>query len=502
MSESGQNLENTHPPSSYPCDSSHSVTAAPVGRCMNKCRGEIPIVEKAICPFNETHQSFAEEVDHKESLYACESESCKIQQGKSDTDGKTQKNRVFESFSSATSLKCKSCEKTETGCESGLEVVGGIRNYNSFASEADESGKISHNDPEIESNGNNQQPRKTLNEDCLSVSEQTVVSSEERLKSTGDMKSIEQRSPQSENATLGSLGNGESIPKEERFDYTKYIPSEDLKEDFLKSIGKPSNGQVYDTKCQFASYPFAFQQWPLEYHFPPQFQNPNGYQSTGVPQTFLSFSNMYNMIPAVSTGQASYTCSYGFHDQTGGPGSLQSPGQGYDYCVYPAARPSYYRSFYRRRNLNNSFRHSNHKNNDSNNYEIHTETFLNNFNQPQISMEEGHHLRKVCKNDVHFEESSIEDGDIQEHFVDIGEVPAKQESEVSGGSGSVNLQSSQDELKKSEIEKQIRKIKKKLAEISGLEEKYHKGANLDCDQLKKLSRKSEFEDQLQSLNLS
>ena len=66
----------------------------------------------------------------------------------------------------------------------------------------------------------------------------------------------------------------------------------------------------------------------------------------------------------------------------------------------------------------------------------------------------------------------------------------------------MNLHSSQDDLKKSEIEKQIRKIKKKLAEISGLEEKYCKGVKLDCDQLKKLSRKSEFEDQLQSLNLS
>ena len=66
----------------------------------------------------------------------------------------------------------------------------------------------------------------------------------------------------------------------------------------------------------------------------------------------------------------------------------------------------------------------------------------------------------------------------------------------------MNLHSSKDDLKKSEVEKQIRKIKKKLAEISGLEEKHCKGAKLDCDQLKKLSRKSEFEDQLQSLNLS
>lgn len=478
-----------------------------MGRCMNKCKGEIPIGEKAICPLNAKHESFAEEVDHKESLNPFQSESCKMQREKGDTDGKTQKNQVFESFSSATSLKCTSCEATETGCESGLEVVGGIRNYNSFASEADESGKNSHNDPEIESNGNDQQPEKRLNEDCLSMSEQTVVSSEEGLNSIDSRKSIEQRSPQSESETFvpetnGCLGNGERIPKEERFDYTKYIPSEDLKEDFLKSIGKPSNGQVYDTKCQFTSYPFALQQWPLEYQFAPQFQNPNGYQSTGVPQTFLSFSNMYNMIPAVSTGQASFTCSYGFHDQTGGPGSLQSPGQGYDYCVYPAARPSYYRSLSRRRNFNNSFRHSNHKNHDSNNYEIHTENLLNNFNQPEISLGEGHHLNKVSKKDVHFEENPIEDGDIQEHFVDIGEVPAKQESEVSGGSRSVNLHSSKDDLKKSEVEKQIRKIKKKLAEISGLEEKHCKGAKLDCDQLKKLSRKSEFEDQLQSLNLS
>lgn len=36
-----------------------------MGRCMNKCKGEIPIGEKAICPLNAKHESFAEEVDHK-----------------------------------------------------------------------------------------------------------------------------------------------------------------------------------------------------------------------------------------------------------------------------------------------------------------------------------------------------------------------------------------------------------------------------------------------------
>ena len=543
MSESDESFESAGQPIIYPCDSSHSETAASMGRNMNKCREELPISEKAICPFNDKHESFAPEMDCHKLVCPYTSQKYKIQQDSSnrcDGDGESHKSQEFGSFSSATTFKFSSSEAT--GCESGLDVVGGIRNYDSFISEADETGAMAHDDPELASNGKNQQPQKTLSGDCLRMTENGVASSIVGLESTNDNKSIEKRLRQLESDTVCSetnscMGNSENFGKEERFDYTKYIPSEDLKEDFLKSIGKPTNGQVCETKCQFSSHPFVIQQWPQDYHFPAQFQNHNGYQSTGVQQTFLSFSNTYNMIPAVSSGQAAYTCTYGFHNQTPGPGFLQSPCQelGYDYCGYPAGRPSHYRSFYRRRNTNNPFRYSNHKSYNSHTYEKHTESFFNDFNQQEINLGESCYLsklnntetngdistslslcmksgcdnqnkptssREVNKNNFYFEESQIGDVDVQEHFVDIGEVPEKQEMEVSGGSGVVNLHSSQDDIKKSENEKQIRKMKKKLAEISGLEEKYRKGANLDCDQLKKLKRKSEFEDQLQSLNLS
>lgn len=46
------------------------------------------------------------------------------------------------------------CEVIEIGCESGLEVVGGIWKFNFFVSEVDESGKNFYNDLEIELNGN------------------------------------------------------------------------------------------------------------------------------------------------------------------------------------------------------------------------------------------------------------------------------------------------------------------------------------------------------------
>lgn len=94
-----------------------------------------------------------------------------------------------------------------------------------------------------------------------------------------------------------------------------------------------------------------------------------------------------------------------------------------------------------------------------------------------------------------------DEGDSQQQFVDISEVTDK----VQFGDAKTNGQENyciQNDIKKSENDRQIRKIKKKLAEINGLEEKCRQGANLDCDQLKKLSRKSEFEDQLQSLYLS
>lgn len=538
MSESDQDVEDLDQLIICPYDSSHRVTAARMGHHLIKCRENFPISEKAICPFNGKHEIFAPEMDYHRSVCPYKPGEPKIQQdisGDIDIDGGNTKDKLIKSFSSGTTFNFSSCEANATGCKSGLDLVGGIRN---FIGEADDTGKIAFNAP----NGENQQPQNRLGEDCPDVRENDLVLPIVELKSPNHNKSIEKQLEQSESDTTSSdtnssTGKDERFCEEERFDYTKYIPSKDLREDFLKLIGQPKNGQVYEAKCQSPSQPFAMQQWPQGYSvLPTLFQTNNGYQTTGIQPTFVSFSNTFNVIPPVASCPVPYTSSYGFQNQTPGPGYLQSPGQGlgYEYTGYPAARPSYYRSYYRRRNHYNS-RNNNHKSYNSLNHENNAEAFLNGLNHSEISLGESscylnklngtknhdeiatsHTLcikngcdkeqpllsSKLNKNSLYFKENSVGDVDKQQQFVGSNEAPDKQLIGDSRGKGLVIYHDSQSDIKKSEVEKQVRKIKKKLAEINGLEEKYHKGASLDCDQLKKLSRKSEFEDQLQSLNLS
>lgn len=518
MSESDQVVEDPDQLIICPYDSSHSVTVDRMGHHLIKCRENFPIseTESAICPFNDKHEIFAPEMDYHQLVCPHKPTESKIQPHISAgivTDG----GNLFRSFSEAP-LSFSSCEAT-AGSESGLDMVGGIRNNDCFIGEADEIGTDAfHNDTELALNGENQQPQNS--EDCHH-SESTEKQLEQIVKS--DTTSCE--------TINSSMGNDERLCEEERFDYTKYIPSKGLREDFLKSIGQRRNGQVYETKSQ----PFATQQWHEGYNvLPAQFQTHNDYQPTAVQPTFVSFSNTYNVIPALASGQPPYP--YGFHNQTPAPGFLQAPGQGlgYDYTMYPATRPNYYRSYHRCRNHYISSRYNNHKSYNSHNHENHAEPFCN--GQSEISLgESSHYLNKLngtnnhderltshatciktgcdnkkqpllypkpSKSSLYSNENKIGDLDVQQQFVDIGEVPDKRLVGDSGGDGLGNFHDSQDDIKKNEIEKQLRKIKKKLAEIDGLEEKYHMGASLDCDQLKKLSRKNEFEDQLQSLNLS
>ena len=541
MSESDQDVEDLDQLVICPYDSSHRVTAARMGHHLIKCRENFPISEKAICPFHGKHKIFAPEMDYHRSVCSYKPGETKKQPKVSDnidSDGGNPKDKLFGSFSSGTTFNFSSCGANATGCESGLHVVGGIRN---FIAEADETGTIPLNAP----NGQNQQPQNRLGEHCRDMGKDDSVLTIVELKSPNHNKSIEKQLEQSESDTTSSetnssIGNEERLCEEERFDYTKYIPSKDLREDFLKLIGhdQPRNGQVYEAKCQPASQPFTMQQWPQDYSvIPAVFQTNNSYQAAGIQPTFVSFSNTFNVIPPVASCPVPYTSSYGFHNPTPGPGFLQTPGQGlgYEYTMYPAARPSNYRSYFRRRNHYNSSRNNNHKSYNSHNHENHAETFLNGLSHSEISLGErscylnklngtknhdemgtSHNLcmkngcdkeqplssPKLRKNCSYFNENNVGDVEEQQQFEGIDGALDKRLIGDSEGEGLVIYNDSQDDITKSEIEKQIRKIKKKLAEINGLEEKYRKGASLDCDQLKKLSRKSEFEDQLQSFHLS
>lgn len=532
MSESEQDVEDPDQLVICPYDSSHKVTAARMGHHLMKCRGNFPISEKAICPFNDKHEIFAPEMDYHRSVCPHKPVESEIQQDVNDTidtDGGFPKDKLLGSFSSGTSFNFSSREANATGCESGLDVVGGIRN---FIGEVDEIGTMVFNEP----NGENQHAQNRLGQDYRDMEENDLVLPIVELKSPNHNKSIEKQLEQSESditsKTNSSIESDERFCEEERFDYTKYIPSKDLKEDFLKLIGQPRNGQVYETRCHSGGQSFAVQQWPQGYNaLPALFQTNNGFQATGIQPTFVSF----NMMPPVASCQLPYTSSYGFHNQTPGPGFLQAPGQGlgYDYTGYPSARPSYYRSYYRRRNYYSSSRYSNHKSYNTQNHENHAETFFNGLNQSEIGLGESScYLNKLNGTKIHDEiptshslcisngcdkeqpllpphlsknnfyfKNKVDDVDGQEQLAGFDQVPNKIITGDSSAEGMANHHGSQQDLKRKEIEKQIRKIKKKLAEINGLEEKYHKGASLDCDQLKKMSRKGEFEDQLQSLNL-
>lgn len=97
--------------------------------------------------------------------------------------------------------------------------------------------------------------------------------------------------------------------------------------------------------------------------------------------------------------------------------------------------------------------------------------------------------------------SKMDNGRRQQQFVYVGEDSEKMKN---GDNKSIKqeIPCVEENTKKNETDKMIRKIKKKLIEISGLEEKFGRGVKLDCDQLKKLSRRAEFEEQLKSLCLS
>jgi len=544
MSESEQDLEEADQLFVCPYDSTHSRTIARMGHHLTECRENFSISEKAICPFNDKHAIFAPEMDYHKLVCPDKPTEREINHGnanKCDADGENPTKRLFGSFSSGTTFSFSSCETTATGCESGLHLVGGIRNCDSFIGETDESGTITfHSDPELTPNGEKQQPQNGLNGDCRDMGENDILLAKVELKSPIHNISIEKQLEQSESDTApsgtnSSVGTNERISEEERFDYTKYIPSKDLREDFLKLIGQPRNGQVQETKYEVLSHPYTIQQWPPGYSFlPAHYQAPNGFQSPGVQPAFIPFSSTYNVIPAVSP-QAPYTTSYSFYNHSLSPGGfLQTTGQEYNYNVYPPSRPSYHRPYYRRRNNfnSNSSRYNYHKNYTSNNHENHTQTLINGLCQSEISLDESScYLNKLNGMANHSDVSKshtmcykngfdhspqpmlspklshnglkMDETDTQQQFVDIGGVSDK----VQFGDAKTNGQekycsSIQDDIKKSENDKQIRKIKKKLAEINCLEEKRRQGTNLDCDQLKKLSRKSEFEDQLQSLNLS
>ena len=530
MSENDQDLAESDQ-CVCPYDSSHRSSVPEMEDHLIECRGNVAIGEKAICPFNDQHTIFTPEMDyHKVTCPDKPRESDKRRQncGKRESDLAALSEKSSVIFSAETTFSFEPFEETATGCESGPRFVGGRRNSDSFDrgthhNDADDIRRYS----DLESNG-----EKQATESCLDdLVENDPDQANEELMSPSHNTPIEKQLEQLESRS--SSGNNSAVGNVERFDYAKFIPSKDLRDDFLKLIGQPRNGQVHLKYHGLNQQSFGtIQQWPpngYSYH-PTMYHTHNGYQSPGIQPAYISFTNTFNVIPAVSP----YSGSFGYHSQSpAGPGGfLQTQDHTYDYNFYPAARPSYHRPYFKRRNHYNSHsRYHNHESCNSQNHENHTQTKINDLNQSEESVvENGYYPKKPNGIENHNHETSkchpkwmqngcddtkqwlfskelsnrsskMDNGRRQQQFVYIGEDSEKMQN---GDTKSIKQENHcvEENAKKNETDKLIRKIKKKLIEISGLEEKFGRGVKLDCDQLKKLSRRAEFEEQLKSLCLS
>ena len=524
MSENDQDLAGSEQLLVCPYDSSQRSSVAEMENHLIECRGNVG--EKAICPLNDKHTISTPEMDYQN--VRCpekprESDKRRQNGGKFESNLAARSEKSSENFSAETAFSFEPFEATTTGCESGPRFVGGRRNSDSFNREthhsyADDIRTFS----DLESNGEKQETESCLDDSGENYPDQA----NEEFMSPSRNTAIEKQSDQLESRS--SSGNNSSMENVERFDYAKFIPSKDLREDFLKLIGQPRNGQVH-VKYHGVNQQSVgtIQQWPpngYSYH-PTMYHTHNGYQSPVVQPGYISFTNTFNVIPTVSP----YSGSFGFHGQSpAGPGGfLQTQDHTYDYNFYPPARPSYHRPYFRRRNHYNSYSRYHNSQNDENQ----TQSEIIDLNQSEESVVENgcypkkpngienhNHETSKChltwmQNDcddtkqwqvskeVGNRSSKMDNGRRQQQFVYIGEDSEKMKN---GDNKSIKQENHcvEENTKKNETDKMIRKIKKKLIEISGLEEKFGRGVKLDCDQLKKLSRRAEFEEQLKSLCLS
>ena len=543
MFESDQDAEDPDQMFLCPYDASHSVTASRMKRHLVKCRKNFLISENAICPFNDQHVICAPEMDYHKLVCPDKPERMDDAEGFNEItqfDGEHASpvdHRLGNSSPEETSHSVgREIAMNSTGCESGLDFVGGIGNCVSLVREIDETGFIG--DRKATEAQGNERHQNGIREDCVNMEDELVPPMAELESPNGNI-AIERQLEQSESDTAssgtnGSIGNDEGFSGEERFDYTKYIPSKDLREDFLKLIKQDKEVQVHDEKHQTISQPYGVEVWPQGYSLVgTQFQASVGFQPPTIQPAYIS----YSMIPP-------YTGPYGFSHQLPGPGNfVTGPDQGmtFECSMYPVTRQHQYRSYYRRRNNYNSFspRLSNHNNYNSRIQQTHSESFLNNSNNPELNKtkeilslqktngSQTHddfpsarptlHARNGCHNKnlpPSFSKSArtshcdeIKQGDVHvQQLVDIGEVHNKSvNGNVDSECGEIfheaenEMNGQLEDSEKSEYKKQIRKLRKKICEINSLEEKRHCGAKLDCDQLKKLSRKREFEEQLRSL---
>lgn len=552
-----------------PYDESHRVTATRMNHHLIKCRKNYFVneSEKTKCPFNAEHGVFAQEVEFHKMVCPDKpefgSEEVDESEGKRPVD-KSESVDVDEAEEAKPHMNGESDARTdETGCISGLKV-GGLKKYSTVSKDEEntvmalENGETAENGEKEETHENGANGEEKCDFEDRSVN---AVSHMAGIEPQDDNIAIEKQLSQS-NGNVPSSENG-ILDKnkmngctEEHFDYKKYAPSKEEKEEFLKLIKQRKDDHTnVEDKDESFNQTYMSQNWQQNYpYITPPYQGNQPYQNPGMYNTTYVFHSGYPQVIGNMNGQAPYPTHYTFQAPNGpAPQYMPQPmpGVGYEYMYSP--RPQY-RPPYRRRN----YHHNNHSHNRHmhNGYHNHNHNHYNNHNHSGNHGNRHYHSHNYngyySNNHDAYSHTDTDSNSSASGHSDIGggehgsyngsahqsenhrppRNPRRTKHSPSS-KGSINLEkvvhiitdsdgesslpsinghtsdlspepSETCEIshaKKGEKDKVIRKLKKKLNEIHILEAKKNTGVKMDCDQLKKLNRKKELEDELAALTI-
>ncbi|XP_001631210.2 dr1-associated corepressor homolog [Nematostella vectensis] len=579
MYEEDQDVDDNERLIQCPYESKHRVKAAGMSDHLVKCREKfLDEGEKTKCPFNPDHLIFAQEMDCHKMLCSdkngftknCFDDEVKMKE--------SQEEEIVANEATQTEMKPQLNEPSleadgnseKAGCVSGKKV-GGIEEF--YRTVTDEENQTVSTEscedsiPEIKTSGENRGKEGENfgdNSECV-VSH--MYGSEPQNHNIPIEKQLPETNSDTESSTDETLSTGVSTEgeqfdsQEKSFDYKKYAPSKEERDQFLKLISQhkkettSQESEKYDSTTQ--TYPTA---WPPQYYITQPYQGVGIPQYQNMPASYITVTNGYPMMTSVPP-QSAYPAAYTFQ-----PGYVQQPGVNYEYGPLYTGRP--YRPNYRRRNFHNNhsngrynsnhYGHNNYHNNhfnshgrhnsysshnnhyngcqngngyhsyyytSSNDSHSHGETDSNSSGQSDVSLGE----EAICNGNTHYSTSRRQPRNSRRvfppknpinlvrvdnttvtvekivHVIDTDdESPPSLNGDLSGSDISpepLEAFELMDAKKKTEREKLGRKLKKKLCEIQQLEAKKNSGGKLDCDQLKKLSRKRDLEEELASLNL-
>lgn len=554
-----------------PYDEKHSVAATRMNHHLVKCRKNYFVneSEKTKCPFNAEHGIFAQEIEiHK---MVCPdrpdfgSEDVEESEEKRPVD-KNESVDVDEAEEAKPHMNGKSDPRTdETGCINGFKV-GGLKNYNAVSNDEEatvmalENGETVENGEKEETHENGANGEEKCDFEDRSVN---AVSHMAGIEPQDDNIAIEKQLSQS-NGNIPSLENGILNENnmngciQEHFDYKKYAPSKEEKEEFLKLIKQRKDEQNnVEDKDESFNQTYVTQNWQQNYpYITPPYQTNQPYQGPGMYNTYIAFpTNGYHQVMNGNmNGQSPYPTHYTFPTPNGpAPQYMPQPmqGPGYEYNMYsprPQYRPPYRRRNYHHNNHSHNNRHmyngyhnhnhynshnhsGNHGNRNyhshnyngyySNNHDAysHTDTDSNSSASGHSDIGGGEHgtyngsahqseNHRPPRNSRRTKHSPSSKGSVNlekvVHIITDSDGESSLPS-INGHASDLSPEPSESceisHAKKGEKDKVIRKLKKKLNEIHTLEAKKNTGVNMDCDQLKKLNRKKELEDELAALTV-